>query len=59
MCSHEDGTVKFWNVTGLAFNLMYTISTGKLFESDYDDGPPPDDGEEEDWPPFKKVAGLV
>lgn len=55
---HEDGTVKFWNVSGLSFNLLYTISTGKLFESDFDDGPPPDDGEEEDWPPFKKVGSF-
>lgn len=55
---HEDGTVKFWNITGLSFNLIYTISTAKLFESDMDDGPPPDDGDDEDWPPFKKVGSF-
>eukprot|EP00111_Clytia_hemisphaerica_P008566 TCONS_00025019-protein len=55
---HEDGTVKFWNVTGLSFTLIYTISTSKLFQSDMDDGPPPDDGDDEDWPPFKKVGNF-
>ena len=59
--SHEDGTVKFWNVTGLSFCLIYTITLSKLFQSDMDDfGPPPDDedGEDEDWPPFKKVGNF-
>ena len=23
-----------------------------------DDGPPPDDGDDEDWPPFKKVGNF-
>lgn len=55
---HEDGTVKFWDVSSLSFNLLYTIYTGKLFQSDYDDGPPPEDPDEEDWPPFKKVGNF-
>ena len=55
--SHEDGTVKFWNVSSLSYTLLYTISTSHLFENDFDGGPPPDD-EEEDWPPFKKVGAF-
>ena len=53
---HEDGSVKFWDVSSLSFNLLYTISTAQLFQSDFDDGPPPEDDEDEDWPPFKKVG---
>lgn len=50
--------MKFWNVSGLSFNLMYTIATGKLFQSDYDDGPPPEDADDEEWIPFKKVGSF-
>jgi len=56
LTGHEDGSVKFWDVSTLSFKLLYTISTSRLFESD-SDGPPPDD-EEDDWPPFKKVGNF-
>ena len=55
--SHEDGTVKFWDVSSLSYTLLYTISTSHLFENDFDGGPPPED-DEEDWPPFKKVGAF-
>ncbi|XP_012555599.1 lethal(2) giant larvae protein homolog 1 isoform X1 [Hydra vulgaris] len=56
LTGHEDGTIKFWNVSGLLFNLIYTISTAKLFHND-DGELPATDGEEE-WPPFKKVGNF-
>lgn len=53
---HDDGTVKFWDTSQALFTLLCTINTTKLFQ-EYD-GPPPEDPDDEDWPPFKKVCNF-
>ena len=51
---HDDGTVKFWDASETLFNLLCVIHTAKLFR-EYE-GPPPEDPDDDDWPPFKKVC---
>lgn len=57
---HEDGSVKFWNCSGIALSLLAAIKTSKFFVSDDLDAPRDDeddmDEEEDEWPPFKKVG---
>ncbi|EDO48036.1 predicted protein [Nematostella vectensis] len=56
---HEDGSVQFWDVSQVEMQLMYTLSTSKMFISDHEGH---DNGtqevEEEGWPPFKKVGNF-
>lgn len=59
---HEDGTVRFWDASGVALTPIYKLSTANVFHTDCDpcDDPPdpsddPDMQQEEEWPPFRKV----
>lgn len=61
---HEDGTVRFWNASGVSLKDIYTLSTSKFFQNADDDlmianidcdETDLDEGESE-WPPFKKVG---
>ncbi|KAG7270167.1 hypothetical protein CRUP_026168 [Coryphaenoides rupestris] len=66
LTGHEDGTVRFWDASGVALTPLYKLSTASVFHTDCDPaddphGPDddPDDrrGDEEDeWPPFRKVG---
>lgn len=61
---HEDGTVRFWDASGVALTPIYKLSTANVFHTDCD---PCDDlqdssndadmQQEEEWPPFRKVRG--
>ena len=58
-CRHEDGSVRFWDVSEVGMQLLYSLSTSKFFASDHegqDNGAP--EAEEEGWPPFKKVGNF-
>ncbi|XP_026472998.1 protein lethal(2) giant larvae-like [Ctenocephalides felis] len=58
LTGHEDGSVRFWDASGVALSPMYKFSTAGIFSTlvdDLDDGPPPDDGEEE-WPVLKRAG---
>lgn len=62
MHRHEDGTVRFWDASGVALTPLYKLSTANVFHTDCDpcDDPPdpnddPDMQPEEEWPPFRKV----
>lgn len=59
---HEDGTVRFWDASGVALTPLYKLSTANVFHTDCDpsdDGQDPSDDpdplQEEEWPPFRKV----
>uniref|UniRef100_A0A8K9WZS2 LLGL scribble cell polarity complex component 1 n=1 Tax=Oncorhynchus mykiss TaxID=8022 RepID=A0A8K9WZS2_ONCMY len=63
LTGHEDGTVRFWNVSAVAMTPLYKLSTANVFHTDCDpnDDPldPTNDPEalqEEEWPPFRKVG---
>lgn len=51
LTGHEDGSVRFWDASGVTLSHLYTIHTSHIFVSE--DGEPP--VEEEEWPPFRKV----
>ena len=58
-CRHEDGSIKFWDVSQVSMHLMCTINTSQLLTSELDDDPPHDpDADDEGWPPFKKVGAF-
>lgn len=63
VCRHEDGTVRFWDASGVALTPLYKLSTANVFHTDCDPNDEPQDPgddpdlqqEEEEWPPFRKV----
>ncbi|XP_033501018.2 lethal(2) giant larvae protein homolog 1 [Epinephelus lanceolatus] len=63
LTGHEDGTVRFWDASGVALTPLYKLSTANVFHTDCDpcDDPQdpnddPDMQQEEEWPPFRKVG---
>ncbi|KFM68057.1 Lethal(2) giant larvae protein-like protein, partial [Stegodyphus mimosarum] len=54
LTGHEDGSVRFWDASGVALSHLYTIHTSNLFVGE--EGEPP--AEEEEWPPFRKVGSF-
>ncbi|GIX73484.1 lethal(2) giant larvae protein homolog 1 [Caerostris extrusa] len=54
LTGHEDGSVRFWDASGVALSHLYTIHTSHIFVNE--DGEPPVD--EEEWPPFRKVGSF-
>ncbi|XP_042209122.1 lethal(2) giant larvae protein homolog 1-like isoform X2 [Homarus americanus] len=56
LTGHEDGTVQFWDASGVSLTLLYKIQTSQLFVSE-DLGGDGASAEDDDWPPFRK-AGL-
>lgn len=53
--SHENGSVKFWDVTAGAMKLIYELSTANLFIGQDSDALI-DDFSDFKWPPYKKVS---
>uniref|UniRef100_A0A672GSH2 LLGL scribble cell polarity complex component 1 n=1 Tax=Salarias fasciatus TaxID=181472 RepID=A0A672GSH2_SALFA len=63
LTGHEDGTVRFWDASGVALTPLYKLSTANVFHTDcdpcddpQDPGNDPDMQQEEEWPPFRKVG---
>jgi len=55
-CSHEDGSVRFWDLSGSCLQLLYRLDTASLFGIDtlpHSDSSTADLSD--DWPPFRKV----
>lgn len=55
--SHENGSVKFWDVTAGAMKLIYELSTANLFIGQDPDALI-DDFSDFKWPPYKKVSSY-
>ncbi|CAF4495889.1 unnamed protein product, partial [Didymodactylos carnosus] len=53
LTGHEDGSIQFWDVTDISMPLLYKLKTNEYFQIDQ---PSNDDGEEENWPPFRKTG---
>uniref|UniRef100_A0A3Q3LDG1 LLGL scribble cell polarity complex component 1 n=1 Tax=Mastacembelus armatus TaxID=205130 RepID=A0A3Q3LDG1_9TELE len=63
LTGHEDGTVRFWDASGVALTPLYKLSTANVFHTDCDPSDDsqdpsndPDMQQEEEWPPFRKVG---
>ena len=55
LTGHEDGTVMFWDAGGVTMKLIYKLGTAVFFgEGEL----PPQDSDEDEWPPFRKVGKL-
>ncbi|XP_064105601.1 lethal(2) giant larvae protein homolog 1-like isoform X1 [Macrobrachium nipponense] len=55
LTGHEDGTVQFWDASGVSLKLLYKLSTAQLFVSE-DLGGDGAAAEDDDWPPFRKTG---
>ncbi|UYV62474.1 LLGL1 [Cordylochernes scorpioides] len=51
---HEDGSVRFWDATGVALSHIYTMTTARLFAGEAPADTVDEAGDE--WPPFRRVG---
>ncbi|XP_055338667.1 lethal(2) giant larvae protein homolog 1-like [Paramacrobiotus metropolitanus] len=63
LTGHEDGSVRFWDVSGNHLRILYTLKTANLFKTDDMDGDdeeiaPAEEEEAEEWPPFRKTGSF-
>ncbi|XP_032357802.1 LLGL scribble cell polarity complex component 2 isoform X2 [Etheostoma spectabile] len=56
LTGHEDGTVRFWDASGVCLYPMYKLSTAGVFHTDADPNDNMHQGTEGEWPPFRKVG---
>uniref|UniRef100_A0A4W6EL22 LLGL scribble cell polarity complex component 2 n=1 Tax=Lates calcarifer TaxID=8187 RepID=A0A4W6EL22_LATCA len=56
LTGHEDGTVCFWDASGVCLYPMYKLSTAGVFHTDTDPNDNMNQGTEGEWPPFRKVV---
>uniref|UniRef100_A0AAQ5Z229 LLGL scribble cell polarity complex component 2 n=1 Tax=Amphiprion ocellaris TaxID=80972 RepID=A0AAQ5Z229_AMPOC len=56
LTGHEDGTVHFWDASGVCLYPLYKLSTAGVFHTDADPNDNMNQGAEGEWPPFRKVG---
>ncbi|XP_074870514.1 LLGL scribble cell polarity complex component 2 isoform X2 [Carettochelys insculpta] len=56
LTGHEDGTVRFWDASGVCLRLLYKLSTVKVFLTDADPNDNMNSLGEDEWPPLRKVG---
>lgn len=63
LTGHEDGTVRFWDASGIALQPLYKFGSAQLFsgeeiaiEGSNGAAAAGDDDEDDEWPPFRKVC---
>uniref|UniRef100_A0A8C5APP2 LLGL scribble cell polarity complex component 2 n=1 Tax=Gadus morhua TaxID=8049 RepID=A0A8C5APP2_GADMO len=56
LTGHEDGTVRFWDASGVCLYPMYKLSTAGVFHTDADPNDNMNQCSEGEWPPFRKVG---
>uniref|UniRef100_A0A8C8HFB6 Lethal giant larvae homologue 2 domain-containing protein n=1 Tax=Oncorhynchus tshawytscha TaxID=74940 RepID=A0A8C8HFB6_ONCTS len=57
LTGHEDGTVRFWDASGVCLYPMYKLSTAGVFLTDAEPNEPNmNQCTEGEWPPFRKVG---
>ncbi|KAA8581053.1 hypothetical protein FQN60_002634, partial [Etheostoma spectabile] len=54
----RDGTVRFWDASGVCLYPMYKLSTAGVFHTDADPNDNMHQGTEGEWPPFRKILVL-
>uniref|UniRef100_A0A8D0L675 LLGL scribble cell polarity complex component 2 n=1 Tax=Sphenodon punctatus TaxID=8508 RepID=A0A8D0L675_SPHPU len=58
LTGHEDGTVRFWNASGVCLSLLYKLSTVRVFQTDADPNDNMNPLGEDEWPPLRKVGSF-
>ncbi|XP_072124636.1 lethal(2) giant larvae protein homolog 1 [Mobula birostris] len=56
LTGHEDGTVRFWDASGVSLKPLYKLATANIFQTDADHNEGFSQCGEEEWPPFRKVG---
>ncbi|KAF7243084.1 hypothetical protein EYD10_10569 [Varanus komodoensis] len=56
LTGHEDGTVRFWDASGVSLKPLYKLGTANIFQTDCDHNDSLNQACEEEWPPFRKVG---
>ena len=67
LTGHEDGSIRFWDVTQMSMTLIYRLKTSDYFQTEangallgQDDSVADQDqlnnGDSDNWPPFRKVG---
>ncbi|XP_020773816.1 LLGL scribble cell polarity complex component 2 [Boleophthalmus pectinirostris] len=56
LTGHEDGTVRFWDASGVCLYPLYKLSTAIVFDTDADPNDNMNQSSEGEWPPFRKVG---
>ncbi|CAB3253756.1 unnamed protein product [Arctia plantaginis] len=56
LTGHEDGSVRFWDVTGVAMTPLYKYTTAQLFSGEEIGENNDSQTDEEEWPPFRRVG---
>lgn len=57
-CRHENGSVKFWDVTTGAMRLIYELKTANLFVGQESQSALMEDFSDFKWPPYYKVSSY-
>ncbi|KAK2506736.1 hypothetical protein MC885_010136 [Smutsia gigantea] len=58
LTGHEDGTVRFWDASGVCLRLLYKVSTARVFLTDTDPSGSLSAQGEDEWPPLRKVGSF-
>ncbi|XP_075759786.1 LLGL scribble cell polarity complex component 2 isoform X2 [Pelodiscus sinensis] len=58
LTGHEDGTVRFWDASGVCLRLLYKLSTVRVFLTDADPNDNMNALGEDEWPPLRKVGSF-
>lgn len=56
LTGHEDGSVRFWDVTGVAMTPLYKYTTAQLFSGEELGENNDSQTDDEEWPPFRRVG---
>ncbi|XP_038618445.1 lethal(2) giant larvae protein homolog 1 [Tachyglossus aculeatus] len=56
LTGHEDGTVRFWDASGVSLKPLYKLGTANIFQTDCEHADSLNQASEEEWPPFRKVG---
>lgn len=56
LTGHEDGTVRFWDASGVSLKPLYKLSTSPIFQTECEHNDSLNHSSEEEWPPFRKVG---
>lgn len=62
LTGHEDGTVRFWDASGVALKPLYKFGSALLFSGEeiaIEGSNGTADDEEDEWPPFRKVCSPL
>ncbi|XP_069501803.1 lethal(2) giant larvae protein homolog 1 isoform X2 [Ambystoma mexicanum] len=56
LTGHEDGTVRFWDASGVSLKPLYKLCTSSIFQTECEHNDSLNHSSEEEWPPFRKVG---